>query len=162
MKENPRNLQPWSSVSLCVCPCLMVDLCTERWGRGKKCQMSDLNVKLLWAQRSLWHFHLGAVTSATLQPADVHCRLMSPIKLEPLLLAARIALHFREHAAPVFTRGEERWIYGRGTGKTAPGAALQPDEMLESPTFTAFLQSDQQLCLNCQLHVQLNNLSHGF
>lgn len=33
------------------------DHCWEKW------QMTDLNVKFLWAQMSLWHFHLGAVAS---------------------------------------------------------------------------------------------------
>lgn len=51
---------------------------------------------------------------------------------------------------------------GEKQRKNAQGAGLQLDEMLESPTFTAFLQSDQQLCLNCQVQVQLNNLSHVF
>lgn len=33
------------------------DHCWEKW------QMTDLNVKFLWAQMSLWHFQLGAVAS---------------------------------------------------------------------------------------------------
>lgn len=47
--------------SIIVCVWVSVqytgDHCLEKW------QMTDLNVKSLWAQRSLWHFHFGGVTS---------------------------------------------------------------------------------------------------
>lgn len=50
----------------------------------EKCQMTDLNVKLLWAKRSLWHFHFGAVISLPL------CSLLRRYSLPRCPLSANV------------------------------------------------------------------------
>lgn len=107
----------------CMRPCMIVGVCTERWGSWKKMANDWFECQIVVSTKVFVTFPSGSSDlCGTLQPAavitvcpDVHCLLMSQIKLRPQLLAACIysshfILTFKETCSSCLTPSERlRW-----------------------------------------------------